>query len=112
MKTVTEEVDNVILLCRDSRDKHGYSPKQKHSTLLQDHEFSVDEEEEDEDEENDDETRFTDFISSDKPNSFQNPNYKRQLLRLPESLEIADKSQMESCEVTTPSYKNGLFFWK
>ncbi|KAF5909955.1 leukemia inhibitory factor receptor-like, partial [Clarias magur] len=35
-KTVTEEVDDVILLCRDDQDKHGSSSKQKQSTSLQD----------------------------------------------------------------------------
>lgn len=109
---MTEEVDNVILLYHDDQDKHGCPPKQKHSTSLQDCEVSVDgdEEDDDEDEEDDDETHFTGLISSDKPSSFPNHNYKGQLLRFPECLEIADKGQIENCEVSTTSYKNGLFF--
>ncbi|KAF4083457.1 hypothetical protein AMELA_G00141550 [Ameiurus melas] len=110
MKTMTEEVDNVILLCRADQDKHGRSPKQKHGNSLQYYDVSVDEDEEDEGEEDDEETHFTGLICSDKPSAFPNPNYKGQLLQYPESLEIADKEQMESCEVSTPSYKNGLFF--
>lgn len=108
MKTVTEEVVDVIVLCRDNQDKHGCSPKQKHNTSLQDREVNVDEDKEDE--EDDGHTHFTGLISSAKLSSFPNPNYKGQLLRFPVSLEITDKSQMENCEVTTPSYKNGLFF--
>lgn len=112
MKTVTEEVDEVILLCRNNQGKHGCSPREKHGTSLQDCEIGVDEseEDEDEDEEEDEESHFTSLISSHVPSSLSNPNYKGQLLRLPESIEMADKSQMESCEDTTPSYKNGLFF--
>ncbi|XP_053093831.1 uncharacterized protein il12rb1 [Pangasianodon hypophthalmus] len=110
LKTVTEEVDDVILLRRDDLVKHGCSPKQKHSTSLKDYEVSVDEDEEDEDEEDDEETHFTGLICSDKPSSFPNPNYKGQLLQFPEFLELTDKGQMENCEVSITSYKNGLFF--
>lgn len=110
MKTVTEEVDDVILLCRDVQDKHGPSSKQKQSTSLQDCELRLHEDKEEEDEEDDEEIPFTCFTSVDKPSSYPNPNYKGQLLRFPELLEISDKGQVESCEVGTPLYKNGLFF--
>ncbi|XP_060797664.1 oncostatin-M-specific receptor subunit beta isoform X2 [Neoarius graeffei] len=111
MKTISEEVDNVILLCHDDQDKRDCPSKQKHSTSLQDCEVIVDKtDDDDDDEEDNEETHFIGLISSDKPNSFPNPNYKGQLLRFPECQEIADKGQIESCEVSTTSYKNGLFF--
>ncbi|KAK3532976.1 hypothetical protein QTP70_006211 [Hemibagrus guttatus] len=109
MKPLKEKVDDVILLRRDDKDIHSSFLKQKHITSLQDFEVSADEDEDD-DEEDDTESRFTGLISSNITSSFPNPNYKGQLLQFTESLEIADKGQMESCEVNTPTYKNGLFF--
>ncbi|XP_060734649.1 leukemia inhibitory factor receptor isoform X1 [Tachysurus vachellii] len=115
MKPMTEKVDDVILLPRD-QDIHRRFPRQKHTTSLPDFEVSLpdedkeDEEDEDEDEDDDAESHFTGLISSAITSSFPNPNYKGQLLQFTEALEIADKGQMESCEVNTPSYKNGLFF--
>ncbi|XP_027025406.1 leukemia inhibitory factor receptor [Tachysurus fulvidraco] len=114
MKPMTEKVDDVILLPRDDQDIHRPFPRQKHTTSLPDFEVSLpdeDEEDEDEDEDDDDaESHFTGLISSAITSSFPNPNYKGQLLQFTEMLEIADKGQTESCDVNTPSYKNGLFF--
>ncbi|KAF7703718.1 hypothetical protein HF521_022725 [Silurus meridionalis] len=96
----------------DKQVKLGCSLKQKHVTSLQ--EDSPDKDEENEDEEDcvdDDEdgSHLKAFISNDKPSFFPNPNYKGQLLRFPETLEITDRAQTESCEVNTPSYTNALF---
>ncbi|XP_062869497.1 interleukin-31 receptor subunit alpha [Trichomycterus rosablanca] len=97
MKSVTEEVHDVILL------RHTDQPKQKQHTLLQDCESSVNDHEEDEIAE----TLFTSLIIR---NSYPNPNYKGQTITFSELLEVADKSEEETCEVSTPLYKNGLFF--
>lgn len=112
MKPLTEKVDDVILLRRHDKDIHSSFLKQKHITSLQDYEVSADKDDgdEDDDQEDDAESHFTGLISSSITSSFPNPNYKGQLLQFTESLEGTDKGQMESCEVNTPTYKNGLFF--
>ncbi|KAI5626649.1 homer protein-like 3 [Silurus asotus] len=107
MKIMTEEVDNVILLYRDDQVILGCSLKQKHVTSLQEESPDKDEENDDEedcvDDDDEDVSHLKAFISNDKPSFFPNPNYKGQLLRFPESLEITDRAQTESCEVNTPS---------
>ncbi|XP_072516502.1 uncharacterized protein il12rb1 [Salminus brasiliensis] len=98
LKGATEEVHDVTLLYHVELKKHSRCPNMEQSTFLQDCQLSGWEEEEEEDQE--DENLI---------NSFPNPNYKGQMLRLPESLEVADKSQQENhCDaISTPSYRLG-----
>ncbi|KAG9266698.1 leukemia inhibitory factor receptor-like [Astyanax mexicanus] len=99
LKEVTEEVHNVTLLYRDDVDKPSRCLNLEQSTMLHDCRHTSDEEEEDEE----DEEMVAHFI-----NSFPNPNYKGQMLRLSEPLEVAEKSQTESnCDISTPSYRPG-----
>ncbi|XP_036442909.1 interleukin-12 receptor subunit beta-1 [Colossoma macropomum] len=95
LSAATEEVHEVILLYRDDLDKQNKASMEQ-STILQDCQLSVYEEEDEEDEGDDH------FASS-----FPNPNYRGQMLRLSEPL-VADKGQRENnCEASTPSYKHG-----
>ncbi|KAI4882016.1 hypothetical protein NFI96_000730 [Prochilodus magdalenae] len=95
LRATTEEVHDVILLYREDLDKQNKAHVEQ-STLLQDCQLSVCEEE-DEEEEGDEEQ----FISS-----FPNPNYKGQMLRLPEPLAEEKDPKENNSEISTPSYRH------
>lgn len=95
MKPVTEEVQDVILLHPTN------PPKRNQNTSL--HENMVKDHEEDEMAE----TLLTSLIIT---NAYPNPNYKGQTIAFSGLLEVADKSDEETQDVSTPLYKNGLFF--
>ncbi|KAL7855106.1 hypothetical protein SRHO_G00172960 [Serrasalmus rhombeus] len=97
LSAATEEVHEVILLSPDDLDKQNKANQSKQSTILQDCQLSVYEEDDEEDEV--DEANFT--------SSFPNPNYRGQMLRLSEPLAV-DKGQRENnCDSSTPSYRHG-----
>ncbi|XP_017572076.1 interleukin-12 receptor subunit beta-1 [Pygocentrus nattereri] len=96
LSAATEEVHEVILLSPDDLDKQNKANQSKESTILQDCQLSVYEEDDEEDE--DDDANFT--------SSFPNPNYRGQTLRLSETLAV-DKGQRENnCDSSTPSYRH------